>query len=440
MVRIVNSTALLVLCVFGMASLGLAKEFPLTRKELPLDAVTRQADSLGNMEFLTVTRPPNVTEPAATSKKPLYAYAPAGAKGGRKLLLRLDESKGTGKGYDRLIIDLNRNNDFKDDPVHTGKKQSASGEVLFGEDVVVFGPIEVPAETAGGKDAPAASVYVQASTMRRITMGMAGMAMILPACCLEAEVEFGGVKQKIALLDRNGNLNFADMVRGETGPMGFGGFEGDVLLRDCDGSGDYNLDEMERETEPLSPIVYFGATPCTLAVSADAKSIAIEPCTGPMGQVKIADGKPIRRFTLARRVSEKEWQLLAPTLVNGVAQLPEGSYCVASVILAAKDKQDVEYVGASQRSEMKPTLEVKAGQTLDLPIGPPVDVRIAIQRPGLLAALFAGPELRFNVTLLGAGGEQYLRFQKDGEALDPPSFKIRNDKDEVVESGQFEYG
>jgi hypothetical protein len=32
-------------------------------------------------------------------------------------LFRLDESKGTGRGYDRLCIDMNFNNDLSDDPV-----------------------------------------------------------------------------------------------------------------------------------------------------------------------------------------------------------------------------------------------------------------------------------------------------------------------------------
>ena len=34
-----------------------------------------------------------------------------------QLLFRLDESKGNGQGYDRLIVDVNRNGDLTDDPV-----------------------------------------------------------------------------------------------------------------------------------------------------------------------------------------------------------------------------------------------------------------------------------------------------------------------------------
>jgi hypothetical protein len=40
-------------------------------------------------------------------------------EGGGKLgvAFRLDEPQGKGKGYDRLILDLNRNGDLTDDPV-----------------------------------------------------------------------------------------------------------------------------------------------------------------------------------------------------------------------------------------------------------------------------------------------------------------------------------
>ena len=60
--------------------------------------------------------------PACVSKKPLYGsvrFAPdyGQTNGGMLFYFAMDESQGTGKGYDRLYFDLNRDLDLSNDPV-----------------------------------------------------------------------------------------------------------------------------------------------------------------------------------------------------------------------------------------------------------------------------------------------------------------------------------
>ena len=60
--------------------------------------------------------------PACVSKKPVYGSVRFAAdygqtNGGMLFYFAMDESQGTGKGYDRLYFDLNRDLDLRNDPV-----------------------------------------------------------------------------------------------------------------------------------------------------------------------------------------------------------------------------------------------------------------------------------------------------------------------------------
>ena len=75
-------------------------------------------------------------EPKAMSRHPLYgvSWHPSGPA----FLFRLDESKGDGKGYDKLIVDMNQNGDLTNDPASqrvslpTDRRASLPDQMLFG--------------------------------------------------------------------------------------------------------------------------------------------------------------------------------------------------------------------------------------------------------------------------------------------------------------------
>jgi hypothetical protein len=54
-------------------------------------------------------------EPSYSSEKPLYAFVVLDEEATKILKLALDESEGTGKGYDTVYADLNLNGDLADD-------------------------------------------------------------------------------------------------------------------------------------------------------------------------------------------------------------------------------------------------------------------------------------------------------------------------------------
>ena len=110
------------------------------------------------------------------SRHPLYGESRV-TPSGPAFLFRLDESKGDGKGYDELIVDMNQNGDLTDDPVSprvvlpTDAPDDAS-------DQMVFGPIQAPADkaVAGGRPVYFAQVY---TFNRELTTSAAG-ARLLP--------------------------------------------------------------------------------------------------------------------------------------------------------------------------------------------------------------------------------------------------------------------
>ena len=56
-------------------------------------------------------------EPEYKSARPLYSAVELGDAKDRFITLVVDESKGSGSGYDTLYVDANNNGDLTDDPV-----------------------------------------------------------------------------------------------------------------------------------------------------------------------------------------------------------------------------------------------------------------------------------------------------------------------------------
>lgn len=69
--------------------------------------------------------------PAFQSDKPLYGSIQVGGSGGYRYAVAVDESGGTGQGYDRMYIDTNFNGDLTDNPYQTPMKDVPQ-KVLMG--------------------------------------------------------------------------------------------------------------------------------------------------------------------------------------------------------------------------------------------------------------------------------------------------------------------
>ena len=109
--KITASLALLL----AMPGLSLATDYPLTFKTLEAQQAASFNFGTPIYSMIQTGKPAGIVKaPPAISQHPLYGTIAAGRD---QMLFRLDESKGTGQGYDRLIVDVNRNGDLTDDPV-----------------------------------------------------------------------------------------------------------------------------------------------------------------------------------------------------------------------------------------------------------------------------------------------------------------------------------
>ena len=92
-----------------------AEDFPLTFRTIAPKDVMAFPGGYGAMGQLRLAKPAKLKkEPKAVSGHPLYGEC-GEADGAAAFLFRLDESKGDGKGYDQLIVDMNQNGDLTDD-------------------------------------------------------------------------------------------------------------------------------------------------------------------------------------------------------------------------------------------------------------------------------------------------------------------------------------
>jgi hypothetical protein len=76
-------------------------------------------------------------------RQPFYGQLNEGKP--NAFVFRIEQSK-EGKGYDRLLIDLNQNGDLTDDPVIEGQVQTEPDKSLPKWQLTVFWPIPVSAE------------------------------------------------------------------------------------------------------------------------------------------------------------------------------------------------------------------------------------------------------------------------------------------------------
>src|ERR1019366_7381919 len=265
------------------------EDFPLTFRTIPAKDVMSFSGGSGTYGQVGLAKPAKLRkEPKAMSKHPLYGVCRDNPSG-PAFLFRLDESKGDGKGYDQLIVDMNQNGDLTDDPVSqravlpTDRRTSQPDQMLFG-------PIQAPADkaVAGGRPVYFAQIYIfnrQLLTSVQADQNiMIGQLMLKAGWYLDTTVDLNGLKQKVGVYDGDSNLRLGDISRAQTvtnraaasrsQPEKYWYFRGgDTLLVDADGSGTFDNDLFQSESCPFGPILYLGAKAYKVALAPDWQSL-----------------------------------------------------------------------------------------------------------------------------------------------------------------------
>ena len=461
MMRLPSVYALLAVAAVVTAS---AEDFPLTFRTIPAQDLRSFPNGAGSSALMSSEKPATLRqEPKAMSRHPLYG-AGGSVRTGGSFVFRLDESKGDGKGYDQLIVDMNRNGDLTDDPVTENIIwPSDRGEVQHGGRL--FGPIQVPADrsVAGGRPVYFAQVYFlnrqNLSSGRRTPNTLSAHLMFKAGWYLDTTVKVDGLEQKVGVIDADANLRLGDVSQPQTrtnrGEKSWFFWSGDFLLVDADGSGRFDSELFLREVRPFSPILYLGSKAYQVALTADYKSLRVEPWPEPLAEVALQPrGEQVRNISLAWECPNGQWQRILPAVTNGKVMVPSGSYRLLACDLLGRRAPGDQVVVLGIQSIPQTPMTFAAGKANTLGCGGPLQIKVTATKTsapgrGILSRYFGAawagsdPLLNINATVAGAGGEVYSTFLT-GERLNSwppkPTFSIVQAGGRTVASGNLEYG
>ncbi|MEI7728994.1 MAG: hypothetical protein WCO56_05465 [Verrucomicrobiota bacterium] len=435
-----------------------SKDFPLQFKTLNAQEAM-MFPGYGAYGQLQLAKPSSVSkEPRATSSRPLYGELRA-VSSDRAVAFRLDESGGTGQGYDTLIVDSNNNGDLTDDAAikraapTTGRVSSPSYDQ---------GSFTVPSlsQVGGNKLVYYAEMFVYRTALANdrtlsSTSTYLGYLRLKAGWYMETTVSLNGVQQRVGLVDGDANGQLGDtwkprMTKTISGESWYFSMA-DCFLQEKDGSGSFSRSILNDSSMPFNQVLYLGTQPYRAALTADSKTLLVELWNSPLTEVQMQpQGDQVRSVTLARESTPGQWELMQANAANGRLQLPPGNYRVYQTTLTGKAADGEIMVSAYLRS-VKPALAVEAGKPAVLNCGGPLEVKVTAAKTigiptstdGERTVQKAEPILRIGASVEGNAGEVYSSFykMKDKTVDRPPkpTFAVM-DGGKVIASGNLEYG
>jgi hypothetical protein len=352
-----------------------------------------------NGQYLRATEKPQMlrAEPPYGSNKPRYFVW--SAQGGPRVLV-LDESKGPGKGYDRLFVDQNGDGVLTEGEQVRGWRRQGS---------LTFGPVKVFFRTANGPQTY--HVLVRTYTYDH--------GSLESACYSLGRIRLGDQSYKVALVDNNANGVFNDL---STTPGG-----GDRLLIDLDGDGKFTVNTPgDPETFPLSKLLQIGGEYFTLEVAPDGSRLATAVPPLKFGQVRSDSGA----FQVMLASGDGLLRLRSD---DGQAKVPVGEYRLAMVWLTRTDGQGRRWELLSYgRGEAGSAVKVAEGRTTELQLGPPLQAKAR--------AYVRGREVSFSLQLSDAAGLGVSNITVDGQRPPAPKLRIRSAAGQEIGCYDFHYG
>ena len=460
------------LVLLAIPILAPAKDFPLEFKTLNAEEAMAFPSGSGLYGTLQLDKPAAITKaPPAISKHPLYGELVIQTN---RLWFRIDESKGDGKGYDRLIVDLNQNGDLTDDAVVARVEQPRQTSASDRTEIALFGPLPVPEGKMIGTWRPIyfAQMYLYtppADAVANRNTSFLGQLRFKAGWYLETTVDFDGVTRKVGIVDGNCNFRLGDFSQPTTYQNGtetnwyFQG--GDNFLVDNYGSGKFENSIGSSAAAPFGPLLYLGAKPYKTVLAADCKSLALEPWTGPLAELALQPhGEQVNGIQVAWEAAPGQWQLLQPGVENGKARVPSGNYRLYTCTLKVKTAAGETLILNGSKRTPKDTIKAGAGVATPFQCGAPLEVKVTAVRDNrnsgstasesgsFLDRFFGGsagsePELQqlIQASVFGAGGEMYSSFylkEDKGNLGQPPkpAFTINTTDGKQVASGNMEFG
>jgi len=341
-------------------------------------------------------------EPQYQSENPIYYAARFGDVDDNVFAFAIDESGGTGKGYDVVYVDGNNDNRF--DPEKERFEFSLSTR---SDDVPRRIRLQV---TAGGVTAPYHVNFTAFPYSDDKYLLEKIHANLRNASYYEGEAVVLGRRRTIAVADLDSNGLFNDVEQGL--------FKGDRFFVDLDGEG-------RMESFPYGRYTRIEGAWYSIAASLDGSRVEITRAHPALGKIEVPS-----QITEARLSSPT--QPLDLKFVDGADSAVAGTYRVQSVrLLAEGEVSDGWTLGGSFRGR-ESELTVVEGKSTRLEAGLPLKVE-----PQLVVDEERTLGIRLQVS--GAGGESYRWSPRRGSSS-RAGFEILDSSGKQIASGQFEYG
>ncbi len=423
-----------------------AADFPLEWKALtPEQAALCPANGPG---AALAAKPPSAIrrEPKAVSQYPLYGRIQVGKQA--PLSFRLDEAGGSGRGYDRLIIDFNRNADFTDDPERHGTVSHASASPYA--ETSFFAGIENTSEwKIGSTPAPlCAKVGIRKrSWWGRLRLPvLIGDVTLRPAGYLRTTVALGNVHEPLGIFDYNCNFQLGELpsvIRLGTRNQDISFTARDLLLRDFDRNGAFDFNALSTDAQLFTQLLCFGTNALTLELDPNFRHVRVQPYSGPVGEVKLC-GK-LESVTLAW-LRQGTWIPVPVGLDHGKATVPTGTYCLHGCVLRVFDTAKQPVLARGVNRTVTNSFQVVEGKTTTVLCGPPIELRLETKRFPIEQPRRGVSDLcrlDLNVRVVGVGGEIYTSYARGPDLTlksPPPKFRVLSGAGRPLLTGQLEYG
>jgi hypothetical protein len=367
----------------------------------------------GNCQWLRPLDEPNeklLEQPDYTSEKLYYYAAKYGDADDNIYTIILDESQGTGKGYDTVYVDADNDNRIDPNNEKFLFKMSTTRNDI---------PLRVKlAVSAGGKKIPyyfnfTAFPYTDDNNPVEKIHANARNSSIFTG-----KANFDGNDYKIGIADLDSNGLFNDVEQGL--------FQGDRFFVDFDGDGKFH-DSPKDLVESFSYGKYTKIKEkwYSIQASADGMSIQISPASPDI--VEVQAPKNVSKVDLHSEVQSQRLNFS-----GGTAEAVTGSYRLASMELSVTDNQSRIWTTTGRFRENPPEINLKQGEVKVLPEVLPFTV--SIEPSG--KAPFEEVTLTVKITTSMGGVFRTPRTKQQPNG----GFELHDADGKTVASGTFKYG
>jgi hypothetical protein len=390
------------------------------------------------------TGPPSYLKgrPKLVSSKPLRFEVRLGPEQSPFALV-LDESKGTGKGYDLLYVDANGTGDLSDDaPVKAtvGEAWNGTRAPFTGLRALVrYGEQTLPWHFSAAFSVQQVQWFSSFASWQTTVRSPAATSV---GYC-EGAVEVDGKRLRVAVVDGDSNGCFDDYIRFPKGARAVGGRLSssgtDWVLIDANGDGQYANHLAAMEALSYGRYVLLGGRCYELQVASSGRSLTLSPTSARLGSLSWAGGGAF----VASLLTPSDGMLYVRS-GGGPVTVPAGTYRLCGCSFEATDRTGAVWTAEGRGTWAATPIHVAAGRTAAVKFGPPLKVAVTATTLGghPLDSLEPGAWLWLGLSITGQRGETYGvgDIRRDGERLKPPAFKVVSATGATVASGNFRYG